>query len=122
MRKACFIFIMILGFSCKPQSNSKTTVIDLEAFKAAVIGKDVQLIDVRTSQEYNAGHIDNALHMDISNLEQFAQKSEKLNKNKPVYIYCQAGVRSHRASKQLEKMGFISIFDFKGGYSAWKKQ
>ena len=122
MKNTFFIFIMVFGFSCKSLSNSKTTVIDLETFKTTVLGKDVQLVDVRTIQEYKAGHIDDAIHIDISKPEEFAQKFQKLHKDKPVYIYCQAGVRSHKASKLLEEMGFKSIFDFKGGYSTWKKQ
>ena len=101
---------------------SKTTVIDLETLKTEAIGKDVQLIDVRTANEYNSGHIDDAVNIDIMNNATFEQEVQKLDKSKPVFLYCKLGGRSKKASKKLEELGFEKIYDFSGGYSAWNSQ
>ena len=46
----------------------------------------------------------------------------KLDKNKPIYIYCYSGVRSNRASKILKTAGFNQIYDYEGGWKAWSIQ
>lgn len=90
-------------------------VISKDMFKAAVSNKDVQLVDVRTPDEYSGGHIENALNINIYD-QDFAQKISKLDKDKPVYIYCRSGARSQSAASQMKDLGFKSIIDLKGGY------
>ena len=83
---------------------------------------NVQLVDVRTPQEYEGGHIEGSKNINVNddNFEAMIQQSMK--KDQPVLVYCQAGSRSARASKQLKEMGFKEIYDLKGGYSAWSEQ
>jgi rhodanese-related sulfurtransferase len=45
----------------------------------------------------------------------------KLNKNKPVYVYCRSGARSQRAARKLVEMGFLKIYDLEGGYMSWAR-
>lgn len=87
-----------------------------------VIGKNVQLVDVRTAKEYNQGHIDDALNIDISNEANFKVEIQKINKNQPVYVYCYSGGRSNKASKIMVELGFSEIYDFSGGWSTWNKR
>ncbi|WP_282079191.1 rhodanese-like domain-containing protein [Aquimarina algiphila] len=108
------------SFSYQKEDIIKT--IDIETFKSAVIGKDVQLIDIRTPREYKAGFIDDAININSYDAQQFSIAFQKLDKEKPIYIYCYSGGRSNRASKKLAAMGFKKIFDFKGGYKAWSNQ
>jgi len=98
------------------------TIIDLKTIHKEVIGQPVQLIDIRTSKEYNEGYIDDAIHISIADKEGFIAAFQKLDKEKPVYIYCYSGWRSHRAAKLLVTLGFQQIYDFKGGYKAWSEQ
>lgn len=122
MKRYLPFFVLIIALSCKSQNEGSTKVIDIDTFKTEVIGKDVQLIDVRTLKEYNAGHIDDAINIDVLNTSTFTEEIQKLDKEKPIYIYCQMGGRSNKASQQLSKMGFKTIFDYSGGYGEWSKQ
>ena len=114
----CFIAII---FSCKGQNTIQTTKIDLTTLQEKAIGKDVQLVDVRTPKEYNAGHIDDAINIDISDKENFIREVNKLDKDKPIYIYCHIGGRSNKVSKILESQGFAEVYDFSGGWKTWSK-
>ncbi|WP_367275150.1 rhodanese-like domain-containing protein [uncultured Maribacter sp.] len=44
---------------------------------------------------------------------------EKVNKEKPVFVYCRSGARSQKAARKLLKMGFTQVYDLKGGYTSW---
>lgn len=115
-----FVSLLILCISCKGQEETGSVqVINIHALKTEAIGKDVQLIDVRSEREYSRGHIDDAININIANKENFKKEIQKLDKAKPVYIYCQAGVRSRRASAIMQELGFATIYDFAGGWGAW---
>ncbi|WP_339709372.1 rhodanese-like domain-containing protein [uncultured Kriegella sp.] len=122
MKRNLLFVVLIIALSCKSQNDGVAKVIDIDTFKTEVIGKDVQLVDVRTLKEYNAGHIDDAINIDISNNATFTKEIQNLDKEKPIYVYCQMGGRSNKASQQLRKMGFKTIFDYSGGYGEWSKQ
>lgn len=79
----------------------------------------VQLIDVRTPREYNAGHIDGAVLLDISKRDVFNNGIDALDKNRPVLVYCAVGGRSAAAAKLLADKGFSQIVDLNGGINAW---
>ena len=104
------------------QTTSKVVVVDIQTFAVAVVDKDVQLVDVRTADEYDKGHIDDAINISISDKDQFIAQFEQLDKEDPVYIYCHSGGRSHRATSILADLGFKKIYDFNGGWKAWSSQ
>ncbi len=106
-------------FGSKAQESKRIAVLNNEEYKAAVQGKNVQLVDVRTANEYKMGHIENAINIDFFNSANFLKSFGKLDKEKPVYLYCQSGNRSYKAAKLLLKMGFSKIFDLRGGYVRW---
>ncbi len=80
---------------------------------------DKQIVDVRTIVEYNNGHIEGAILADISS-NLFQEVVAKLDKDKPVYVYCLSGGRSSAAASQLKEMGFKSIINLSGGMLAWQ--
>lgn len=98
------------------------SIISVSDFEKAIQENKLQLIDVRTPQEYSKGYIANAVNFPIAARKKFKKSLNSLNKNKPVYIYCHSGVRSRRASKILKRLGFTKIYDFKGGWKAWSKR
>ena len=104
--------------SCTSQ-NPSITKIDKTFVKNEILGKDVQLVDVRTPEEYESGHIDDALNFNIIDSESFLRQIEGLDKEKPVYLYCKMGGRSNRAAKLLQNKGFVEIYDYSGGYNDW---
>jgi rhodanese-related sulfurtransferase len=77
-----------------------------------------QFIDVRTPLEYAGGHIDTAININF-NAPDFKEKINELDKNTRYIVYCQSGGRSAAASKVMAELGFISIYNMTGGFSAW---
>lgn len=94
-------------------------LLDVTDYKKAVINKDVQLVDVRTAREYRRGHLGNALNIDFYSKSRFETAFNKLDKSKPVYLYCRSGHRSRKAAMKLIAMGFNKIYDLEGGLNNW---
>jgi rhodanese-related sulfurtransferase len=109
--------LVILCSSCTAQSK-KISVKDFEKG----ITKEVQVLDVRTSGEYNRGHIKNALQANWNDQAEFTKRVAHVDKNKPVYLYCQAGGRSAAAAAWLSENGFKEVYDLSGGMLAWQKE
>lgn len=92
-----------------------------EAFRQAVSrGDSVQILDVRTQEEYNSGHIANALLADWNERSVFEERVKALDKSKPVYTYCLVGGRSSAAAARLRADGFSEVYNLQGGIKAWK--
>lgn len=108
-------------FSCNSQLEGikNISVDDLKV----VLKNDatIQLLDVRTPKEWNEGIIENAIKIDVT-AEGFENLAiEKLDKSKPVYIYCRSGGRSKIASNLLLKQGF-QPYNVLGGYMDWEEK
>ncbi|WP_420603201.1 rhodanese-like domain-containing protein [Flagellimonas sp.] len=108
----------ILSFFFRKDSDA-IKVLDGETYKNAISKGNVQLVDVRTPKEYASGHINGALNIDFFQKAEFESDFSKMDKEKPIYLYCQSSMRSQKAARRLVKMGFSSIFDLKGGYRNW---
>ncbi len=79
--------------------------------------ENVILLDVRTKEEFDQGHIPNALL--LPNTEIKKQAGEKLpDKNALILVYCRSGNRSKSASEELLAMGYTKVYDF-GGIIDW---
>ena len=105
-------------FGAKAQ-NANIKVLEPDEFKKQITNNSVQLIDVRTANEFTSGHIKNAKNIDFFS-SGFNKQLDELDKENPIYVYCQKGSRSNKAANQLAKMGFTEIYDLKGGFSNWK--
>lgn len=91
-----------------------------EAFENMLHNKtNVTLIDVRTPQEYGAGFVAGARNIDIYD-PGFEAQIARLDKNRPVMVYCAKGGRSASAAEQLKRAGFPEVYDLAGGMEAWK--
>lgn len=82
-------------------------------------GKDIQLLDVRTAEEFNEGHVAGAMNVSVTD-EGFEEGVVSLNKEKPIYVYCRSGKRSAKAAEILSELGFKVIYDVEGGITAWR--
>ena len=111
--------VLLSLFSCKNSPAEGITVIDKEFLQQEVIGKDVQLVDVRTQEEYESGHIDDAINFNIINNASFLEQIKTLDKDEPVYLYCKMGGRSNRAAQLLKDQGFTQVYDYSAGYNDW---
>lgn len=107
-------------FGSAAQKSDNIIILDKQSYKEAISTKGIQLVDVRTTNEYRNGHIGNAENIDFFKQGTFVNAFEKFDKVQPIYIYCQSGNRSQRAARKLVKLGFEKIYDLKGGYNNWK--
>lgn len=82
--------------------------------------RDAIVLDVRESSEYATGHIPNARHIPLAELNQRLRELDKF-KSKPVVVSCQTGSRSARACGALRKIGFTEVFTLRGGITAWQQ-
>jgi thioredoxin len=111
--------IIILSISCSNSQNFKS--VNVETFKTTLENtNDVQLIDVRTEDEFNGGHIKNAKNISIAS-ENWNSSIGNLDKTKPVLVYCLSGGRSKKAATELKELGFKEVIELDGGYLAWSK-
>lgn len=84
-----------------------------------LMNSGAQLIDLRGHDAYRAGHIVNARHLP---LDELATKADKLDKQTPVIVYCDSGISSARAADQLVRLGFVDVWQLRGGLAAWKRE
>ncbi|WP_027067550.1 rhodanese-like domain-containing protein [Maribacter sp. Hel_I_7] len=106
-------------FGKKKETTGNITILIKTEYATQIITNDIKPFDVRTASEFNSGHIKKAINVDVFNAGNFNKYFEKLDKDKPVYVYCRSGARSQKAARKLLKLGFSQVYDLKGGYSAW---
>ena len=82
--------------------------------------KKNRLLDVRTSEEFAAGHIPGAINIDI-NAPDFEKKVGALDKDKTYLVNCAAGGRSAKACGKMAQLKFPSLYNLQGGFKAWEK-
>jgi rhodanese-related sulfurtransferase len=103
------------------KQNATIERLDAKSFYDRVNGKKAQLIDVRTPQEYAAGHLKNADNINIFDANFVDQIEKKYKKEEPVYVYCRSGGRSMKAAGMLKSKGF-NVVNLNGGFNGWSAQ
>ncbi|NBV24004.1 MAG: hypothetical protein EBS05_19060 [Proteobacteria bacterium] len=81
--------------------------------------KKYTVLDVRTAEEFQAGHIPGAVNLDVLDAG-FEKKLAKLNKGQTYLVHCAAGRRSANAADQMKDLGFRSVVDLTPGFNGWK--
>lgn len=114
-----FLIVLITLFSAGIISAQQ---ISPKEFQKAVSGGNVQLLDVRTYEEYLSGYIEHTMQANWNNQDEFIDRIEALDKSKPVYIYCLSGGRSAQAQSWMLQNGFTQVTNLKGGIAAWNKE
>ena len=111
--------------SCATQMsgcNANDNVVSVSApeFDKEIKADSVQLLDVRTPQEYAEGHIVGALNINVKS-DDFRQTAEKeLSKDSTILVYCRSGRRSMDAAEILTRLGY-KVINLKGGIIEWKE-
>ncbi len=100
-------------------SGNYTNVSNEEAKEMMSNHSDLQIIDVRTDGEVAQGIIEGAIQLDISK-PNFEKELEKLDKSKPVLVYCASGGRSKTAQNIMKDKGFENVANLTHGYRGWK--
>ena len=124
MKKYYLGSLLILLSTClwACHSNENDTLsLSVSDFEKGIAKENVQILDVRTMQEYQSGHIKNALLADWTNTDEFISRTESLDKSKAVYAYCFSGARSFKAAMFLKEKGY-TVYHLDGGIAAWKRE
>ncbi len=119
MKNVYFLFLFFAFTSCQSQP---TTIAKMkpDEFEKAIAANNMQVLDVRTAAEFNTGHIKSSLQADWTKQEQFLDRIQYVDKDKPVYIYCLVGGRSAAAAEWMRNNGFKTVVELLGGINAWK--
>ncbi len=118
--KIISLIALIVMTACGTKaSNPNVEVVSPDVFQEKLLqDSDSYLLDVRTLDEYQAGHLEGAHLLDWLNQKDFKEGAKKLDKTKTVYVYCRSGRRSNEAANYLANEGY-KVVDMKGGILAW---
>ena len=92
--------------------------VNAAAFADGVATRRVQILDVRTTEEYTLGHIEGAVHVDVQHTNFGAHVRQLLDPALPVYVYCRSGKRSLTAAYILARAGY-RVVNLAGGIMEW---
>lgn len=115
------ILLAITIVSCSNGQNKTDGTIaeNVNVEEFAKHAETAQLLDVRTPGEWNEGIIEGAIMADFYE-DSFKSELEKLDKDKPVAVYCMSGGRSGQTMGMMKKMGFKEVYNLNGGIGAWR--
>ena len=131
-RHFSFFFLALLLAACTNSASTSQTAqsdapvvhrVAATEFKVQLekLGDSANLVDVRTPEEFAQGAIEGAININFRD-SNFEKEIGKLDREKPIMVYCQAGSRSGKATKKLEQLGFETIYDLTVGYGGWPKE
>ena len=110
---------LILAISACSTSSKSIVNENAEAFAATIQNSGVVVLDVRTSGEFESGHIANSVNIDVE-AGSFENEIANLDKNARYAVYCHSGRRSGIAAELMEKNGFKEIHNLKDGIISWQ--
>lgn len=119
--------VCIIAVSCArmfTRGNRATALtafsnVNVDEFQALIADSSMQLLDVRTPEEYDEGHIAGATLVDVNDSSFIERAVAVLDKQRPVAVYCRSGRRSARAANLLVAQGF-QVTNLNGGVMAWR--
>jgi len=120
MKSILSIVFILIGVSAFAQKKD-AFLLSANDFDAKLKAKaeTAQLVDVRTPAEFASGHIKRAANINFTDDDFEDAAKKKLDKNKPVFLYCFSGKRSADAAGFLRTMGFKEVYDLNGGFAQW---
>lgn len=112
MRFYTLLFLLSTWFSL-----AQVQLVTPEEMQEIILNQQIELIDVRTVEEFNEQHIEGAQNLIFD--EDFEEKIKQLDSTKTIVVYCQTANRSKVCSELLEENGFQKIIELKGGLDQW---
>ena len=110
----CLVFIT--GCTNNVEKNDFTLINANEAYKM-IRNEEVIIIDVRSKEEYDTGHLKNSVNIPHTDIEDEIEDIVK-DLNEKIIIYCRSGARANAASSVLAKLGYKNVYTF-GGLDSW---
>ena len=114
------ILSLVLVFSCELLNTTEISMISESDF-VEIQDSDYILIDVRTQEEFDLGHIDSAINLDFYS-DTFQNEILSLPKNEKIVLYCRTNNRSSKTATILKENGYREILVIRGGITEWVKK
>jgi thioredoxin len=111
------IVLVLIVSSCS-MNGQKYKTLSVADFSKKLQEPNVQIIDVRTPEEYAQKHLKDAVNINF-NGDDFVDLVAKLDKSKPILVYCLSGGRSAKAAALISKKGATDVYNLDGGLLAW---
>jgi len=118
MLKYLYIVFLYSFASCNNDNNNLVSAIKFSEIISN--DKSVIIIDVRTPDEFNKGHLKNSLNVNWFD-ENFDENLNIFSKDLPVMVYCLSGGRSSKANERIKSLGFKNVYELDGGILEWRK-
>ena len=112
-------FLLLMIYSCQIFESAEINVISDAQF-IEIQDTDFILVDVRTIEEYESGHIQNAVNFDFYS-ESFQKEILSFDKNSSIILYCRTQNRSTKTANYLKENGYKEITVLAGGITSWVK-
>ena len=121
IKKIIYSLVSFVFVSCSlgPVEAQVVNNVDAKEFSKLINSDEGIILDVRTIDEVNKGHIQDATNIDFY-ASDLTSKLNLLRKDVPVYVYCASGGRSSKTVAKMKDLGFKKVFNLIGGFGAWK--
>lgn len=119
MNRTLLFLIIIFFISCSNKNTLVYKKTDILSLDKILNDTDIIILDVRTSEEINAGYIPNSTFIDYYD-KNFENKINLIDPSKKIYTLCKSGGRSVKAAEILSKNGFRNVYNLEGGFMRWK--
>ncbi len=123
LRKICLIIPLIFlvlaavsGCISTIQEESKYEDISVQQAKEMIDRGEVFILDVRTQEEYDTGHIEDSTLIPVQVID---KRLDEIPRDKKILVYCRTGHRSVQTSEILVNNGFKEVYNMKGGIIGW---
>ena len=117
--KRIIFFSLLLFYSCQIFDSNEINLISDAQF-TEIQDTDFILVDVRTAEEYESGHIQDAINFDYYS-ESFQKEILSLDKSSSIILYCRTQNRSTKTANYLKENGYKEITVLAGGITSWVK-
>lgn len=112
------VLVLFLASFATAEAQNKIQVNSKEVKELLKKNKDLIIIDVRTPNEFNAGHLKGALNIDVNQYDA-TSKIDKLNRNAKYIVYCRTSNRSGMAVQYMMQKGFKTVYQMMDGFPGW---
>lgn len=127
LRSVQFLVLLVVVLCCGNPQENKATVKNIDTKEAKELldkGHDFIVLDVRTPEEFNSGHIEGAVNINVYD-DDFSGQVDQLDKDKTYIVHCAANVENGRSAKSIGIMvdlGFKNIMSMDGGFTQWQSE
>jgi rhodanese-related sulfurtransferase len=120
---ALVVISLLIGFDSIRRGGGGANQVSALQLPQLISQENAVVVDVCEAEEFNRGHILNAINIPLKQLQdQLGQLEKFRTKDKPIILSCRSGQRANRAAAILRKNEFKKVFTLSGGLTAWEKE